>query len=395
MVNEYGEAFGPILLASYGSGFYEGVFFPFPEETLPPGRYELRVETPCNGSGGTAEFEVLLTEVDRGDSSPPELSMRATTQSGRSETVSASSSVTASLDAFLDETISVFVEAKDRQGLSAVRVDAPGGRVSGQSRFNASGTPPIPTRKTLSLLVTDLPRPTMLLEAAADNFNRFSPPVRTPQIVVNVLQRQPILTRLSPTRATVRDALDLFGNHFKVSQEPTLVRFKRAGSVAAEVSVPSRGLTNSKLSGVNIPNSLANGRYDVSVVVGLAMLESNVLPFEVFTREPAPAPEPDLKRYQLILSHVAGTTIYRANITPFTYGFGFKHWKIRSIDVKTAAAGQLAHDTGTVSRFGSLQTNITAFTGERTIGIWEAVVIAAGGNRAPASLWFEVEGEVP
>ena len=390
MVNEYGDTFAPITLVSYGSGFYEGIFFPFPDDILPAGRYELYVETPCNKSNGSIQFDVLLTTIDRGDTSPPELSVRVTTQSGRSEMVDTNTSAGVTMDVFLYDPFDIVVEASDRQGLRKVDVQASDGNMDRGLYYFNSGTPPIPIRKTLSRTVNDLNRlQTIRVEAQAYNFNNLSSPVRTPQIIVNVLQHTPILTRLESTRGIAGDTFDIFGNYFRVGSDPTLVRFQKVGSSSIDVVLSSSSFSNTRLSNVDIPRGLGDGNYSVSVVVGADRLESNALSLEVYT--PEPEPKPSIKQ-MLVLEYVtrgAYFARYQATVT-FAYG-----GKILSVSVLDNTAGYLLHTTtGSGSNFNYQETGITAFNGENMLGVWHADLTASGAHgNIPNRLGFIVEVE--
>ncbi|MEO0936047.1 MAG: hypothetical protein AAFY21_20695, partial [Cyanobacteria bacterium J06641_2] len=348
--NEYAQAFGPILLVGYGSATYEGTFYP-PDGMLPAGQHILIVDIPCNSHEIKYKFDVLLTEIDSGDATLPEVHMRAVTQSGVSASVNTIDATGATINAFLGETIRVTTEARDSQGLKAVIVKAIGARIRPQATFNASGLPPIPIRKTLNVTVSNLPRSSpFVIEAIARNFNSFSNTVQTPQIIVNVNQRTPFLDSLkvrgrNSNRATISDEIDFLGRYFEVPGEPTVVRFEQDGRIINEVVVSSSDLQSNQIQ-VDIPR-LSDGTYQVSVVVGDAQLSSNSKILEIFTLQTAP-PERRTIKHSLILkkqgqSGLYGPASYRADVNNFSnIGLNLTYPIIRDFRINAGVGGLLA-----------------------------------------------------
>jgi hypothetical protein len=395
IISETGEEFGPVTLSRYGSGLYEGVLFSEEVDGLPAGRYVVVVRGLCCGKVGEHEFEVLLSRIDLNDRTPPSLSVRATSQSGSMVMSTAGGSAPSNLDIYLFEYIDLDVEAQDFQGLKHVATSTVIGRIDrtrGPSTFSASGAPPIPIRKQLQIRVDYKKLGQDFITVSASNFGRFSTPVNTPQLTVNILQREPHLDALSSRRVTVFDKIDFSGRHFLVPGEGTVIHFKKMGMMILEEIVDPSILQTTTIKGLDIPDSLQPGRYDVCVLVGQAKLMSNSMSIEVIkAKEPETPPKITNVAVTLQRSTIwdgqMKKIVWTKSVTRLDFGTGFNSFYILETTNVNDGVVELANSEK--SYFFSKNEVSNAFKDQTLVDFWAAQPIGNFNLAQKSTLVFK------
>lgn len=275
-----------------------------PEEELPLGRYQVRVEGICGDRIESQELWTYRSTPGKRDQQSPQLSLTATTSDGARVTVSDQDRQSVPIISWFDEQFDVVLEAKDQSGLDTVEVSQSGlaqVQSTGLTRYSYQKQSPIPTDLLMrsNWIPSELGR--LYLDAAAIDLTVFGQMSQTAQIEVEIKQRMPVLREINPNSAFWGATITLRGDFLNTRPQTTLL-FIQMGVEKSRIDVTASS-KRGEITSVTVPR-LSPGQYEISVEAGPKPERSLSLPFQVKARPQVQPPKTQSKNVLLAFQKV-------------------------------------------------------------------------------------------